>query len=151
MVSFMGPYSSTKTETDVAVAMRDGVTLYADIYRPDTTDPVPVLLQRTPYNKALGSSRMGNLDPIRAASHGYAVVIQDTRGRFASEGEFYPFLNEADDGYDTVEWCASQPWSTGKVGMFGASYVGATQWLAAMAVPPSLAAIVPRITSSDYY
>ena len=61
MVSFMGPYSSTKTETDVAVAMRDGVTLYADIYRPDTTDPVPVLLQRTPYNQALGSSRIGNL------------------------------------------------------------------------------------------
>ncbi len=151
MPSFMGPYNSTKTETDVAVAMRDGVTLYADVYRPDTTDPIPVLLQRTPYNKALGNSRVGNLDAIRAASHGYAVVIQDTRGRFASEGEFYPFLNEADDGYDTVEWCASQPWSSGKVGMYGGSYVGATQWLAAMAGPPSLGAIVPRITASDYY
>ena len=88
---------------------------------------------------------------MRAASHGYAVVIQDTRGRFASEGQFYPFLNEMDDGYDTVEWCASQPWSTGKVGMFGRSYVGATQWLAALARPPSLAAIVPGITASDYH
>ena len=151
MPEFMGPHRSLKTEIDVPIAMRDGVRLYADIYRPDTAAPVPALLQRSPYNKALGNSRVGNLDAMRAASHGYAVVIQDTRGRFASEGEFYPFLNEIEDGYDTVEWCGAQPWATGKVGMYGRSYVGATQWLAAAAQPPSLAAIVPGITSSDYY
>ena len=151
MPSFMGPHSSIKTQTDVPVAMRDGVRLYADIYRPDTEEQVPVLLQRTPYNKALAANRVMSLDAVRAASHGYAVVVQDTRGRFASEGEFYPFLNEPEDGYDTVEWCAAQPWSTGKVGMYGRSYVGATQWLAAIARPPSLAAIVPGITASDYY
>ncbi len=151
MPSFMGDSTSIRTELNIPVAMRDGVLLFADVYRPDTDTKVPVLLQRTPYNKALGNTRVSNVDAIRAASHGYAVVIQDTRGRFASEGEFYPFLNEAEDGYDTVEWCAAQPWSSGKVGMYGRSYVGATQWLAAAAQPPSLAAIVPGITSSDYY
>jgi putative CocE/NonD family hydrolase len=129
---FMGGYSSIKIETDVPVLMRDGTRLYADIYRPDTSDKVPVLLQRTPYNKATPAQPVGTLDPVRAASHGFTVVIQDVRGRYASEGEFYPFLNEIDDGFDTVEWCASQPWSSGKVGMFGRSYVGATQWLAAL-------------------
>ena len=151
MAEFMGPHRALKTELNVPVAMRDGVTLYADIYRPDTAEPVPVLLQRTPYNKALGASRVGTLDATRAASHGYAVVVQDTRGRYTSEGDFYPFLNEIEDGYDTVEWCGAQTWGTGKVGMYGRSYVGATQWLAAAAQPPSLAAIVPGITSSDYY
>ena len=151
MASFMGPYTSTKTEINVPITMRDGVRLYADIYRPDTDEKVPVLLQRTPYNKAMTATRANSLDPLRAASHGYAVVVQDTRGRFASEGEFYPFLNESEDGYDTVEWCAAQPWSSGKVGMYGRSYVGATQWLAAMARPPSLKAIVPGETASDYY
>ena len=151
MPEFMGPHRALKTELNVPVAMRDGITLYADIYRPDTDEPAPVLLQRTPYNKALGASRVGTLDATRAASHGYAVVVQDTRGRYTSEGDFYPFLNEIEDGYDTVEWCGAQPWGTGKVGMYGRSYVGATQWLAAASQPPSLAAIVPGITSSDYY
>ena len=91
------------------------------------------------------------MDALRAASHGYSVVIQDTRGRYTSEGDFYPFLNEIEDGYDTVEWCGAQPWSTGKVGMYGRSYVGATQWLSAVAHPPSLAAIAPGLTASDYH
>ena len=151
MTTFMGPFGSMITATDVPVTMRDGVRLYADVYRPDTPEPVPVLLQRTPYNKALPASRTGTLDAVRAASHGYVVVVQDTRGRYTSEGDFYPFLDEIDDGYDTVEWCAAQPWSTGKVGMYGRSYVGATQWLAAMSRPPSLAAIAPGITASDYH
>ena len=151
MPSFMGNHSSIKTELNVPATMRDGIRLFADVYRPDTDKKVPVLLQRTPYNKDVGNTRVSNVDALRAASHGYAVVIQDTRGRFASEGEFYPFLNEAEDGYDSVEWCAAQPWSSGKVGMYGRSYVGATQWLAASAQPPSLATIVPGITSSDYY
>ena len=149
MPEMMGPHTAIRTEFGLPVRMRDGVTLYADVYRPDTADPVPVLLQRTPYDKDQG--RTGSLDVMRAASHGYAVVIQDTRGRYTSEGEFYPFLDEPDDGYDTVQWCADQPWSTGKTGMFGRSYVGATQWLCAITNPPALTTISPGITASDYY
>ena len=151
MTMFMGPNTSMKVEIGVPVPARDGARLYADVYRPDTNDRFPVLLQRTPYNKALAYARAGVVDALRAVSHGFAVVIQDTRGRYTSDGEFYPFLNEIDDGYDTVEWCAAQPWSTGKVGTYGSSYVGATQWLAAVSRPPSLAAIAPRITASDYH
>ena len=150
MPDLMGPHAAIRSQLNLPVPMRDGVTLYADLYRPDDAPgPFPVLLQRTPYDKSQG--RAGALDALRAASHGYAVVIQDTRGRYASEGDFYPFLNETDDGYDTIQWCAAQPWASGKVGMFGRSYVGATQWLAAIANPPALAAIAPGITASDYY
>ena len=149
MPDLMGPYNTIISEMGLPVAMRDGVTLYADVYRPDGDGPWPVLLQRTPYDKSQG--RTGALEVMRAASHGYAVVIQDTRGRYASEGEFYPFLDEPNDGYDTVQWCAGQPWSSGKVGMFGRSYVGATQWLCAITNPPGLTCIAPGITASDYY
>ena len=151
MTTFMGPNTSIKTDTGVAIQMRDGVELFADVYRPDSDEQVPVLLQRTPYNKNMPPARTAALDALRAASHGYAVVVQDTRGRYSSGGEFYPFLNEMDDGYDTIEWCANQPWSTGKVGMFGRSYVGATQWLAALGHHPALVAIAPGLTSSDYH
>ena len=145
----MGPYTKISSEFGAPVRMRDGVTLYADVYRPDGDEAFPVLLQRTPYDKFQGVG--GGLDVLRAVSHGYAVVVQDTRGRYASEGEFYPFLDEPNDGYDTVAWCAEQPWSTGKVGMFGRSYVGATQWLCAITNPPALTCIAPGITASDYY
>ena len=141
---------SLKIETNIAIAMRDGVTLYADIYRPNDDDPFPTILQRTPYDKtnALSASM---LDPIRSAKAGFAVVIQDTRGRHVSEGEFYAFRDDIDDGYDTVEWAAAQPWSNGNVGMYGASYVGATQWLAATSRPPHLKAIAPTVTASNYH
>ena len=139
-----------KIETNVAVIMRDGVTLYADVYRPDSAGPFPVILQRTPYDKTTPLT-MVMLDPIKAAKRGYAMVIQDTRGRFTSEGEFYCFRDDINDGYDTVEWAASQPWSTGKVGMCGTSYVGATQWLSAISQPPHLAAIAPNVTASNYH
>ncbi len=138
-------------ECNVPVPMRDGTILYADVYRPAAGGPVPVLLTRTPYDKSLVGALGNTLDPLRAARAGYAVVVQDTRGRWASEGEFYAFRHEAADGYDTVEWCAAQPWSTGKVGMFGRSYVGLTQWQAALARPPHLTAIVPTITAADYH
>ena len=139
-----------KMETNVAVPMRDGTILYADIYRPEESGPFPVLLQRTPYDKTMPLS-LSMLDPLKAARHGYVVVIQDTRGRYTSGGEFYPFRDDLHDGYDTVEWAASQPWSSGKVGMYGNSYVGATQWQAAKACPPHLAAIAPRVTASNYH
>ncbi len=138
-------------ERDVAVPMRDGTVLYADVYRPEAAGRYPVILLRTPYNKALPRVAYLQLDPMRAASRGYALLVQDVRGRFASEGAFYTFRHEVEDGYDTVEWAAGQPWSDGNVGMYGASYMGATQWLAALAKPPHLRCLVPMITASDYH
>lgn len=138
-------------EQNVPVPMRDGVILCADVYRPAAAGRYPVILQRTPYNKSLTTIGMLMLDVIRTVSAGYAVVIQDSRGRYTSDGEFYTFRDDVDDGYDTVEWCAVQPWSDANIGMYGASYVGATQWLAAISTPPHLKAIFPLITASDYH
>jgi len=138
-------------DRDVPVAMRDGTVLQSDVYRPAAAGRYPVLLQRTPYNKELGLLALQQTDTFRAVRQGYAVVIQDCRGRYRSDGDFNPFLQEINDGYDAVEWCAAQPWSDGNVGMYGTSYVGATQWLAAIAAPPSLKCIVPAFTASDYY
>jgi len=138
-------------ERNVAMPMRDGTVLKGDIYRPDTDQPVPAILNRLPYNKDLLAMQELSIETIRAAEAGYAVVFQDTRGRFQSEGEFRPFVHESQDGYDTVEWVAAQPWCSGAVGMTGASYFGATQWLAALAQPPHLKAIFPVITTSEYY
>ncbi len=133
-------------ERNVATKMRDGVTLRADIYRPKTEGKFPVLLVRTPYDKT-GSMGFG----LRGAARGYVVISQDVRGRFESEGEWYPFKHESQDGYDTIEWAAALPYSNGKVGMFGGSYVGATQFLAAIAKPPHLAGICPNVTASNYH
>ncbi len=145
-----GPYS-VKFEPNIPVKLRDGTTTYADVFRPDSVGRFPALLQRTPYDKSSPASRTGTLDAVRAAMNGYAVVIQDVRGRYTSEGEFYTFVNEINDGHDSIEWVAGQPWCAGKVGTFGVSYVGATQWLAAKSRPPSLAAIAPGVTASDYH
>ncbi|MEA2597510.1 MAG: uncharacterized protein QOF01_3979 [Thermomicrobiales bacterium] len=142
---------SMHVDRDVPVEVRDGTILYADVYRPADDARHPVLLQRTPYNKELGVLALVQTDTFRAVRQGYAVVIQDARGRYRSEGQFNPFHQEITDGYDTVEWCASQSWSDGNVGMYGTSYVGAVQWLAAIAQPPSLKAIIPTFTASDYY
>jgi hypothetical protein len=131
--------------------MDDGVKLLADVYRPGTTGRYPVLLARLPYNKDVGQLVNDTFDVLRAVQAGYVVVAQDTRGRYASEGEFNPFFNEARDGAATVAWAAVQPWSTGAVGMFGGSYFGATQWTAATQAPPALRAIAPFVTSDQYY
>ena len=146
----MADSHALRVETDLVVPMRDGTVLRADLYRPDGPGPYPVLLQRTPYDKTAPGAML-SLDPLKSAKQGYATVIQDVRGRYASEGEFYAFRNEINDGYDTVEWAAAQPWSSGKVGMYGASYVGATQWLAALSQPPHLTTIVPNVTASNYH
>jgi putative CocE/NonD family hydrolase len=133
-------------EFDVAAKMRDGTVLNADVYRPGGEGPWPVLLERTPY----GRRRMLQLlDPFEAVSRGYIVVHQDTRGRFGSDGEWLPFTYEVEDGYDTVKWAATLPGSSGVVGMFGASYMGNTQWAAAVAAPPELRAIIPNVTWCD--
>lgn len=133
----------------VMVPMRDGVRLATDVYRPDGPGRFPVLLNRLPYNKELFSLVNFSFDVARGVQAGYAVVVQDTRGRFASEGTFDPFVHEADDGADTVAWAASQPWSTGAVGMVGGSYFGATQWTAASAAPEALRAIAPFVTTDQ--
>src|SRR5579863_4263224 len=130
----------------VPMKTRDGVTLRADIYRPSGDGRYPTLLQRTPYDKN-NAAEFGRT----AAARGYLVVVQDVRGRYTSEGEWYPFKHETDDGYDTVEWAAALPYSNGKVGMFGGSYVGATQMLTAIAHPPHLAGIFPVVTASNYH
>ena len=133
-------------QNNARAKMRDGVQLVADIYRPRSDGKFPVLLTRTPYNRKGGAT-----DAFALASYGYVVILQDTRGRFDSEGEFYPFKYESLDGFDTVEWAAALAYANGQVGMFGGSYVGATQMLAAMAKPPHLAAIFPYVTASEYY
>jgi len=136
-------------ERDVSAKMRDGVTLRADVYRPDADGRFPVLLKRTPYNKS--GSGHENEFARKAASRGYIVIMQDVRGRYTSEGDWYPFVHEANDGYDTVEWAAVLPYSDGRVGMWSGSYVGATQMLTAMAHPPHLAGICPVVTASNYH
>lgn len=136
-------------ERDVPCQLRDGVTLYANVYRPEGDGDYPVLLSRLPYNKNLPNFSHRYIDPIRMALSGYVVIIQDVRGRFSSEGEFTPFTQEFEDGYDSVEWAASLPYSNGNVGMFGLSYYGFTQMLAAMTQPPSLKAIFPAFTGHN--
>jgi putative CocE/NonD family hydrolase len=132
----------------MAVPMRDGVKLYADVYRPRREGRFPVIVTRTPY----GVQRDGMHEAVmRFAQHGYAVVVQDTRGRYESEGAWDPFRNEANDGYDTVEWAARQPWANGKVGMHGGSYLGHVQWQAATMAPPHLTAIFPVLASTSIY
>jgi uncharacterized protein len=139
---------SVTVERGVSVRMRDGVVLFADIYRPAMPGRFPVLLERTPYDKDKDNEIDLGHD---AAERGYVVIVQDVRGRYSSGGEWYPFRHESQDGFDTVEWAATLPYSDGRVGMFGSSYVGATQMLAAIAHPPHLAGICPMFTPSNYH
>ena len=138
-------------EPDVGSTVRDGTTLVADVYRPAGGGEHPVLLIRTPYGKRAAESDAGYAHPSWYARHGYVVVAQDTRGRGSSEGEFVPFRHEAADGYDSVEWAARLPGANGKVGMYGFSYPGAAQLLAATTRPPSLMTICPAFTASQFY
>ncbi|HEY2104444.1 MAG TPA: CocE/NonD family hydrolase [Candidatus Binataceae bacterium] len=137
-------------EKDLPIPMRDGIVLKADLYRPDGPQRLPVLLNRTPYGKS-GPMLRQAMDPVRAALNDYNVLIQDCRGRYRSEGTWTCFMSELNDGYDTVEWAARQPWADGKVGTWGSSYMGVTQWLAASQAPPSLKAMAPALTASNYH
>jgi uncharacterized protein len=131
---------------DMAVKMRDGVVLRADVWLPKEDGRFPTLVYRTPYGKGDATKEWTTF--AKAVKRGYAVVIQDVRGRYASDGEFAPYQNEGRDGYDTIEWAAQQSWSDGNVGTFGLSYPGAVQWLAAVEDPPHLKAMVPAMTFS---
>ena len=136
-----------QVDRDVAVPMRDGVVLRADIYRPDRKGRFPVLVYRTPYGKHFATDSEGV--HLKAVARGYAVLLQDVRGRYASDGVFNPYRQEGADGYDTIEWAAKQPWSDGRIGTYGLSYPGAVQWLAAMEQPPHLLAMAPAMTFSS--
>jgi putative CocE/NonD family hydrolase len=133
-------------EKNVSVSMRDGVVLRADVMRPAEAGKFPVLVYRTPYGKDAAQQQYATFK--HAAERGYAVVIEDVRGRHHSDGDFRPYENEGLDGYDTIEWAAAQTWSNGEVGTFGLSYPGAVQWLAAVQSPPHLQAMVPAMTFS---
>ena len=140
--------NATKTfnvliERNVPATMRDGTILYADVWRPDAGGTFPTLLTRTPYDKNQPrNASIAGVDPVRTVGEGYVVIYQDVRGRFASQGN-WSFEQESSDGYDSVEWAAQLPYSDGNIGMFGISYLGFTQWMAAVAQPPHLKAIFP--------
>jgi uncharacterized protein len=138
-------------EKNIQVAMRDGVELATDVYRPTDDGQYPVVMMRLPYNKEQPTLLFLSGDILRVAQAGYAVVVQDCRGTFQSGGTFNPYFDEAQDGVDAIAWAASQPWSSGDVGTMGASYYGATQWLAAAEAPPALKAMAPFITTDQYY
>jgi putative CocE/NonD family hydrolase len=129
----------------VETTMRDGTILRGDVYRPAEEGAHPALVLRTPYNRADPTVHTVMFDVLRAVAAGYAVVVQDTRGRYESEGRFVPFQTEGPDGYDTIEWTAAQPWASGRIGMVGTSYSAYAQWLAAIESPPHLCAIAPRM------
>lgn len=136
-------------DKDVPMQTRDGVTLRADVYRPDAPGRFPVLLSRLPYNKNL-RPRPGDIDYF--VERGYGVIMQDTRGRFSSEGEeYYALIWEAQDGYDAVEWAARLPWSDGQVGTMGQSYLGETQYLLAPTRPPHLKTMFPVSAAADVH
>lgn len=143
-------FGEVHVQRKVASHMRDGVKLYADVYRPDEEGEYPVLLMRQPYGRLLAST-VTYAHPVWFAHQGYMVVIQDVRGRGDSEGVFAPFIDDVNDGYDTVEWAASLPHSNGKVGMYGFSYQGTTQWAAAAARPPHLKVLAPAMCAADLY
>lgn len=136
-----------REEKNVPARMRDGVTLYADVYRPEAPGRFPVVLMRTPYGKEMTAANAKRFVP-----NGYVFVTQDTRGRFQSEGDwYYPLVHEALDGYDTVEWAARLPYCDGNVGTAGQSYLGATQYLLASTSPPHLRAMFAISAPSDWH
>ena len=142
------PKYKVTIEKNLAMRTRDGVTLLADVYRPDASGRFPVLVMRTPYDK---SQQMAMTERDYFPPRGYVLIVQDTRGRFSSEGEFAPFVNEARDGYDAIEWAASLPWSNGKVGAVGQSYLALVQYYAATLGPPHLVAMCPVSGPVTYY
>jgi putative CocE/NonD family hydrolase len=145
----MDPIREVTIQTDVSAQMRDGTTLMSNVYRPADGGPYPVLLARMPYGKDLPFNST-YLDTVRAARRGYIVAVQDGRGRYTSEGKFTPFVHEFEDGYDSVEWAAKLPGSSGGVGMIGLSYLGKTQWHAAVMQPPSLKSMAPGQTWGNH-
>jgi uncharacterized protein len=129
------------------VEMRDGIKLSTQVLFPEIIQQnYPVVFIRTPYNK---ERRIDEYQYI--LDNGYVLVVQDVRGRFGSEGEFEPYINESEDGYDAIEWIAEQKWCDGNIGMIGASYNGSVQYCAAIEQPPNLKTIIPSVGSADLF
>ena len=143
------PRNDIRIDNRVAIPMRDGVILYADVYRPVGDGRFPVLVSRTPYSTERFPAAYEAA--VYFSRRGYVYVFQDVRGRHESDGRWEPFFDDEKDGYDTVEWAAKQRWSNGKVGMEGGSYLGQNQWRAAQAAPPSLVTIFPSVASTSIY
>ena len=139
------PIHDVRILRDVKVPMRDGVRLSANVFLPRAEGRFPIIFQRMPYGE-----NGGGLGPFYA-QRGYAFVIQDCRGRYDSEGEFYPFRDDGPDGLDSLDWICAQPWSNGRVGMFGPSYLGGVQWAVAVEGHPALQAIVPNAIPCDFW
>lgn len=143
-------YDKIIIKKNVAVPMRDGVRLRANVYRPKAEGKFPVILTRLPYGKDEYYCWMPAIGKFWAKK-GYVFIAQDVRGKFCSEGEFEPLKNEVDDGYDTLEWIAGQPWCDGNIGMEGESYFGYTSWAGAVSGNPNLKCISPMNTAMDFY
>jgi len=141
----LGPHT-VKREFNQFTPMRDGIQLATDVYRPETDDKIPAILLRTPYTRTLETYF---LQGQYWASHGYAFIVQDVRGRGDSEGVFDPLVQEANDGFDAQSWIAQQPWSNGEVGTMGRSYSGWTQVFPASLNNPALKAMIPVVTPPD--
>lgn len=141
------PKYTVVEELDVRIPMRDGIRLSTNIYRPKEPGAYPVLLQRTPY----GNGGSGNKQAHFFAERGYVFAVQDTRGRYESEGIFYPIVFEAADGLDTHAWIVKQPWCNGKIGTVGASYTGMTQWMPALLGSPYLVSMFPEVPYTESY
>lgn len=150
MASLKHAFSDLEIDRNAICTTRDDAKLVADVYTPKAKGTFPVILMRQPYGRDIASTVV-YAQPSWIARQGYIVVIQDVRGRGDSEGTFYPFRNEGLDGYDSVEWAAKLPQSNGRVGMYGFSYQGSTQLLAAVERPPSLTALAPHMTAFDLY
>lgn len=146
--SLSQPEFKAKTETAISTKMRDGVELVSDLARPDVDGKFPTILVRTPYGR---KPQMIGAKAEWWAKRGYVLVVQDCRGREDSGGEWDPFVNEKNDGYDTIDWITKQPWSDGKVGMIGGSYSGMVQWQAAVMNHPALKCIVPQVSPPDAF
>lgn len=144
------PEYSVTVENNVMIPMRDGVRLAADIYRPDDPGRFPVVVARTPYGKTNPEHKYGFAGKL-FAGQGYIFVVQDVRGKFDSEGDYYPYMTEDRDGHDTFEWAGQQEWSTGSVGTYGFSYWGSTQWLPAPLGSEYLKAMIPIVTGQNLY
>ena len=144
----MKPSHEVDMRLDVKVPMRDGVNLSADIYLPRASGKFPTMLMRTPYS----NNDAGSVEKARSfANSGYVCVVQDTRGRWDSDGEHYPFTHDGEDGYDTQEWIGRQEWSSGKIGMAGGSYVALVQWQSAPHRSEHLTCMVPRAICPDFF
>ena len=144
----MQPSYDVDMRLDVKVPMRDGVNLSADIYLPRARGRFPTVLMRTPYSNNTDAMIQKGRD---LANRGYACVIQDCRGRWDSDGEYYPFHPDGDDGYDTQQWVGTQQWSNGKIGMAGGSYLGSVQWVSAPHRSEFLTCLVPRVICGDFF